>query len=167
MEQYASSLLERYRRVGVLIDTNLLLLCVIGVYDPRQIARFGRTADRFAPEDFETLRRVLDAFDRVITTPHVLTEVSNLMGRLTGRVRDGCFEFFSQAITLMHEQSTPASTLRAMHAFARFGLTDTAIVDAARGSYLVLTDDLPLAAYLQGQGVDVLNFNNIRPLGYR
>jgi hypothetical protein len=30
-------------------------------------------------------------FERMATTPHILTEVSNLMGQLTGRARAGCF----------------------------------------------------------------------------
>lgn len=167
MEQYVGSLLERYRRAGVLIDTNLLLLYIVGAYDPQQIARFKRTADRFAPEDFDTLARVLRQFDAVVTTPHILTEVSNLMGQLTGHVKDYCFELFAQSIALMREQHAPAAGLSVRPIFVQFGIADTAILDAAYGSYLVLTDDFPLSAYLGSQGVDVLNFNNIRPLGYQ
>ena len=103
----------------------------------------------------------------VVTTPHILTEVSNSMGQLSGHVKYNCFELFAQGITPMREQHTSAANLRVRSAFVQFGMADTAILDAAYVSYLVLTDYLPLSAYLGGQGVDVLNFNNIRPLGYQ
>lgn len=165
MEQIVNPLVGRYRTAGVLVDTNLLLLYFVGAYDPDLVATFPRTADRFAPEDFYTLSNFLERFERFVTTPHVLTEVSNMMGRLSGRARAGCFAFFAQTIASMHEYHAPAPMLSANAAFSTFGITDTAIMDASHGAYLVLTDDLPLYAYLSGHGVDVLNFNNIRQLG--
>jgi uncharacterized protein YaiI (UPF0178 family) len=48
--------------------------------------------------------------------------------------------------------------------FARFGLTDAAIANAAQRPMLVLTDDLPLYQTLVHQGVDAINFNHIRTL---
>ncbi|MDP9487570.1 MAG: hypothetical protein M3Q49_17595 [Actinomycetota bacterium] len=164
MEQIVGPLVGRYRTAGVLVDTNLLLLYFVGAYDPALVARFKRTADRFAPEDFDTLVVFLERFERFVTTPHVLTEVSNLMGQLSGTARAECFALFARTISSMHEYRAPAITLSTNAAFGTFGITDTAIMDASPGTYLVLTDDLPLYAYLSNQGVDVLNFNNIRPL---
>ena len=46
--------------------------------------------------------------------------------------------------------------------FPRFGLTDTAILRAARREYLVLTDDFRLAQYLGSRNIDVINFNHLR-----
>jgi len=48
----------------------------------------------------------------------------------------------------------------------KFGLTDSGIVHLVKDQYLVLTDDLNLVRYLQNQGVDVINFNHIRPLAW-
>ncbi len=166
MEQYVNSLCARYRSAGVLVDANLLLLHAVGAYDRGQIERFRRTRDRFVAEDFDTLTRVLRRFDKVVTTPHILTEVSNMMGQLSGRVREGSFELFARSILSMTEKHTAAADLSKNPAFVRFGITDAAIRDVASG-YLVLTDDLPLYGYLAGQSVDVLNFNNLRPLGYQ
>lgn len=166
MEQYVNSLFARYRSAGVLVDANLLLLYAVGDYDRGQIERFRRTRDRFVAEDFDTLTRVLRRFDKVVTTPHILTEVSNMMGQLSGRVRDGSFELFARSILLMTEEYATAADLSKNPAFVRFGITDASIRDVASG-YLVLTDDLPLYGYLAGQSVDVLNFNNLRPLGYQ
>jgi hypothetical protein len=79
-----NQLLGRYKSRGILIDTNLLLLYFVGKYDPRRILSFGRTKSRaFTLEDFKLLLVVFDYFDRVITTPNILTEVSNLSSKLS------------------------------------------------------------------------------------
>lgn len=166
MEQYVDSLFARYRSAGVLVDANLLLLYVVGVYDRGQVERFRRTRDRFVAEDFDTLTSVLGRFDKVVTTPHILTEVSNMMGQLSGHVREGSFELFARSVLSMKESYTPVAALSRNPAFVKFGITDASIRDIASG-YLVLTDDFPLSNYLRSQSLDVLNFNNIRPLGYK
>ena len=51
-------------------------------------------------------------------------------------------------------------------AFERHGLTDAAIERAAHGRFLVLTDEAPLAAHLERQGIAVLNYNHIRALDW-
>lgn len=165
MDDYIGSLIGRYRAKGLLIDTNLLLLYIVGAYDPGQIEGFGRT-EQFDPDDFAVLYSFVQRFDPVVTTPHVLTETSNLLGGLSGRVRAGCFDLLRKSISLMREHHAPATTIAADPGFAPFGITDAAIAEASPGVYLVLTDDLPLYGYLSSRGVDVLNFNNIRPYTY-
>ncbi|CAC5340081.1 MULTISPECIES: hypothetical protein [Planktothrix] len=41
------------------------------------------------------------------------------------------------------------------------------IISLAGDRYLVLTDDLRLAHYLQKIGIDTVNFNNIRVYGWK
>ena len=164
MDQYIGALIGRYRSRGVLVDTNVLLLYFVGAYDSGLVERFSRTRNRgFTSRDFYTLVQLLGQFDRFITTPHVLTEVSNWLTYLEEPARSACFRHLIKDISLMSEQRTMASTLSNNPAFMLFGITDTAILDATPpGAYLVLTDDLPLYGYLSNLGVDVLNFNHIR-----
>ena len=97
-----------------------------------------------------------------MTTPHILTEVSNFAGQLADRTRTGMFETLSAGIGLFDERHTPASDLVTDPAFPRFGITDTAVLREAKGRYLVLTDDFRLSQYLQWEGVDVFNFQHLR-----
>lgn len=167
MEQYADYMIARYRNAGVLVDTNLLLLFFIGSYDQDLVERWPRTADRFASVDYETLLLLLEGFDRIVVTPHILTEVSNMLGYLFEPARTKCLlELASIMTTLMEEKRTPGTILIENLAFLRFGLADASILDVATGEYLVLTDDLALYGYLQNEGVGVLNFNEIRGLAY-
>lgn len=168
MDQYAEYLIGRHRGTGVLVDTNLLLLYFVGLYDQDLIERWGRTSDRFVSVDHDTLMLLIERFERLVVTPHVLTEVSNLLGYLWEPAKSECRDLFGQVIrSAMEENLTPAEDLSEHRAFLPLGLTDASISDAAgTGSYLVLTDDLDLYGYLEGVGAGVLNFNEVRGLAY-
>ncbi len=146
------------------MDTNLLLLFFVGDYNRGLVERFRRTRDRFVSADYDTLAGLLLAFRQIVTTPHILTETSNLMGQLTGHARDECFSRLAAVVPKMRETYVPSEDLVQRPPFIKFGITDTSIIEVAAKPYLVLTDDFPLANYLQSRGLDVLNFNNIRPL---
>jgi hypothetical protein len=75
--EYLAHLFEKYRGKGVLVDTNLLLLLLVGAIDPKHLAKFKPTANHgFTASDFALLCWIIDQFPRIFTTPHVLTEVS-------------------------------------------------------------------------------------------
>lgn len=166
MEQYAKSLIDQYRGHGVLVDTNLLILLLVGAYDRNRVERTRRIRDRFRAEDFDILVDVLGRFETRVTTPHILTETSNLLSQqLSGYVKDEVFSTFATLVsTDWYERCASAATLVSVPAFLWLGITDVAISDTARGSYLVLTDDALLADHLGRLQVDVLNFNYLRGL---
>jgi len=167
LERYLYDLIGKYRNGGVLVDTNLLVLLFVGAYDQKLIEPAPRLKDRFVPEDFDTLVNLLDKFRQLIVTPYVLAEVSNMLGYLREPARTECMQRFAHAAQVqMAESYESASNLSQNPSFLLFGITDASILNAAFGSHLVLTNDAPLYAYLLGQGVDVLNFNQIRPLNY-
>lgn len=74
MRSHIEQLLVEHRTDGVLVDTNLLLLYVVGAYSPRWIGRFKHTS-AFTEDDFELLGRLMGQFQTVVTTPHVLTDL--------------------------------------------------------------------------------------------
>lgn len=166
MEQYVNFLISKYRSRGILVDTNLLMLLFVGAYDRDQVERTRRVRDRFRAVDFDILVGLLDQFETRVTTPHILTETSNLLSQqLSGHIRTRVFAIFAAFVgDEWSEQRAHASDLVNVPAFLQFGLTDIAIADAATDSYLVLTDDAPLADHLGRLNIDVLNFNHIRGL---
>ncbi len=105
---------------------------------------------------------LLGYFDKIITTPNILTEVSNLSGQLEGNLKLAYFLSMVNIIGELEEQFTASHHLATQVEFAHFGLTDTGIAHLARGQYLVLTDDYRLAAHLLELGVDAINFNHLR-----
>jgi hypothetical protein len=58
----------KYKSKGILIDTNLLLLLLVGFYDENLIAKFKRTS-KYSKEDFQIIRNFILHFEKIIITP--------------------------------------------------------------------------------------------------
>lgn len=157
--------IERYRNKGLLVDANLLLVHFVGRYDRDQIKKFKRTS-AYTLEEFDLLERIVGFFSVLVTTPNILTEVSNLSNQLTGRIRTQYYQEFKKQLHVLDEKYVASSSVSQNSYFARCGLTDSVIVDLARNQYLVLTADLKLALLLGREGIDVINFNQIRYLSW-
>ena len=154
-------LIHRYRQKGIMVDSNLLVAYLVGLLDPAQLGNC-RATKALSPDDFGLLEKFLGQFNRVITTPHILAEVSNLAGRLPESLHVKFRLVFRHVIERLSEKYDTSASISQRAEFLRFGLADTAISMAKPGSYLVLTDELALAGLLQKQGKDVVNFNHLR-----
>lgn len=148
-------------QTALLLDSNLLLLLVVGTADRGRVERFKRTS-MYRASDFDMLAQIVDQMGGLVTTPHVLAEVSNLAGQLSGNVRDRVFSVLRTLIIEILEERTPAGReLVEDPVFTRLGLTDSAILGVADG-ITVLSDDVALSMELQNRGVSAYNFNHLR-----
>jgi hypothetical protein len=160
----AAGLIEKHRAKGVLVDTNLLVLFLVGTVSRHRILNFKRTGD-FTIEDYDLLARLIGWFGKLIATPHVLSQVSDLTD-LTGNELSEIRELFEVLVENIEECYDPSRLLVGDPAFKRLGLTDAAIATVCSRGTLVLTADAQLHIALQERGMDALNFNHIRPLGW-
>ena len=154
-------IIRKYSRQGVVMDTNVLLLYAIGTYDVSQIEKFKRTQS-FTSIDFGYLLEFLERFDRLLTTPNLLTELTNLTEGFNEQTKQGFFKSLSQQMQLFNEYYFESSTLSKTSIFQKFGLADTTLSELGKQKYLILTDDLRLTHFLNTQKIDCLNFNHIR-----
>ncbi|WP_234465011.1 hypothetical protein [Pseudomonas sp. S44] len=131
---------------GLIIDTNLLLLLVIGlVEDGRHISKSDRL-NGYSQEDYQIVVRFMGRFKSVFTTHYIATEVSNLIdlgGELGSRVYEAArlllSEFQQIESTIVDDSASPY--------FLKFGLTDASLISLV-SDYTVLTDDGPLSGVL-------------------
>ena len=149
----------------MLVDTNLLILYLVGEFDARQISRFRRTK-QFVAADYWIIKAFFDTFPVKVTTPNILTEVSNLSGDLPDGLRARFLESLRGSFQLLSEEYLPSQAGTALPIFPRFGLTDAITAEIANQRYLVITDDFPLSNYLTSLNSDVINFNHLRSLGW-
>jgi rRNA-processing protein FCF1 len=155
--------MNNFHRKYLLIDTNLLLLLLVGSLNPSLIQKEKITANQgFDEADFNQLRDFAIKFQKLVTTPHILTEVSNHADKIGGANKGEFFQQFISLIEKLDERSESSKLLAKTDAFVRFGLTDTAISRLANRNCVVLTIDFPLSGYLQSKGVSAINFNNVR-----
>ncbi len=165
MPEYYPDLFARYRNEGIIVDANLLLLYFVGSYDSSLIGEFKRTKV-FNIEDYNLIASIIQYFNKVVTTPNILTEVSNLSTALPERRRFDYFGEFAKQVLVLEEIYVESQQACDVSAFYKFGLTDSVIIYVSQKQYLVLTADFPLAGYLQKMGVEAINFNNIRYLNW-
>lgn len=145
----------------LLVDTNILLLYVIGSLGLDRIARHKRTG-KFTAEDYGLFRKELRRFDGIVVTPNILTEVSNLLGHTDGKDREKLLALLGTLILVFEERYVRSIEAIETAEFLRPGLADASILSLPMEELVVLTDDLHLYLALQSRGAEVLNFNHLR-----
>lgn len=157
--------LQRHRDEGILLDTNVLLLLWLAAFDPRLIG--GKRLEKYTPDDVELLDGYVGQFKRILTTPTILTETSNLAALvLSGHSK---LELFRRLFPLFgasppdgfHRCSVDGLALDES-IFVRLGFTDASIAATVGQQHLLLTDDLDLYLAAQAQGAPAINFTHMR-----
>lgn len=144
-----------------ILDSNLLLLYWCASFERELASRFKRL-NCFQVEDIDLLTETLKVFSAVRTTPHVLTEVSNLANQLPSWIKDDWSEHFSRQIQVIPEEWTSAASI-ATGGYMQLGMTDAALA-ALASTHVILTIDFPLSNRLESRGLNVINFTHLRSL---
>lgn len=154
--------LARYRTRGAVIDANLLLLLLVGTVRRELVGAFKRTR-QYTAEDWDVLEGVLGQLGTLVTTPNVLTEVSNLGDWLEGPDRERFVQAFRLFVGQVRESRRESRRLVGHDAFPALGLTDVSLAQAARkGHRLLVTDDFALHQRCERDGIASLNFSHLR-----
>jgi hypothetical protein len=163
MKQTNHPALDAFLGWPVVLDSNLLLLYWCASFDPSLIRTFKRL-NAFSSADAFILGDALSALGELRTTPHVLTEVSNLANSLPSWKKPAWSLHISGGIALIPELYEPASRIMASSNLSEFGLTDAALMRLA-ADHLILTIDWHLASMLRSCGLAGFNFKHLRPGG--
>ena len=147
----------------LLVDTNVLLLFLVGSLDPDLIAKHKRV-NQFTVEDFHLLDDLLRRYVAILTTPNVLTEVTNLAMQIGGAAKERLPSLLGVLLQKggFEEHVAESKEASKVEEFRRLGLTDAGIIHLTRKEWTVLTDDLPLYLALQVRGLAAINFHHLR-----
>jgi hypothetical protein len=158
--------IERHRHGGVVVDSALLVVYFVGLCEDVngvplwQASRYTR--NHYDREDYEFLVDILENFRKRVVTPHILTEVSNMLGHLNEPAREQSRILMRTIIPELEERFVGAAEIASDKEFLEFGITDAGIRRVATAPYLVLTADRPLVGHLDKIGLDALLFADIR-----
>lgn len=137
-----------------IIDTNLLLLFIVGSIDNGIYIKKSKRLNDFTQEDFQIVAAIMASAKEVAITPYIAAEVSNLID-LSGEVQIRIMEFarhlFSQCtqIPSLIDEDTQGDN------FLRFGITDNSLITLVN-EYIVFTHDERLSIELFSK-----NSNNV------
>ena len=136
---------------GAFIDTNLLVLLVVGSVDRKLVDTHPRTPT-FKPEDYDRLFGIINKLKRVFVTPNTLTETSNLLKQPRDKQ---AIDRLRSLIGESEERVVASATAAHNSEFARLGLTDTVLLEVISAKRPLITVDLELyrAAFSKGEEV--------------
>ena len=147
------------------IDTNLLVLLVVGQVSPEAIETHKRLG-AFSTSDFELLKKILTGFRSLIVTPSALSEVSNLVGYgvvepLRSQVMLALAHVIKSAVEVFDESRDVSKATE----FRRLGLADSAWLAILDHQTVLLTDDTDLYLAALSRRSRAFNFAHVRKFG--
>lgn len=145
----------------IFIDTNALILLVVGLIDKSLISSHKRTSI-YESTDFENLALLIGDLDKVVTTPNVLTEVDNLLNNFQRGHRWSYFQIFRELISKSTEKFLESKQIIDSDAFFEIGLTDTGVLEICKECDFLITGDSKLADYASAFGIKVVDLVKIR-----
>jgi len=152
-------------RAGLYIDSNLLLLLVVGTTEHDLIGKHRRLRG-YTPEDYEILIDQVDRSGHVLVTPNTLTETSNLLAHHKEPELARLFTKLKILINEAEEVIVPSAQVSRKTVFHRLGLTDAALLEVATKETPILTVDFDL--YIEAvrtKGVEAaVNFRHLQAL---
>ena len=145
----------------LLIDTNLLVLFIVGAADREYIPKHKKLT-AFTVEDYDTLLGIVSGASEVLVTPNTLTETSNLAAYIGEPARSRVLDVLRTVSTGSQERYIPSSTAARRSEFLWLGLTDTALLETAAKDVTLLTTDFNLYNAALAKGAKAFNFNHLR-----
>jgi len=147
---------------GLLIDANLLTVMIIGALGVGEVERFKRTRE-YIDDDVLGLDQLIQQFGWVGTTPHIMTETSNLLDWLDDARRANALGYLASFAQSAPEIGLSSTAIVESPVYYRLGITDAALCMAVKQQPLVLlTRDLPLYQYASQLRLEAINFNHVR-----
>ncbi|MBI4121869.1 MAG: hypothetical protein HY461_00905 [Parcubacteria group bacterium] len=165
---YSLSEIRRYvvqkMPAALLVDTNILVLLFVGLYNPALIKDCD-TTNRYSKEDFELLKQILRCFKKCIITPHVVAELSNLSKKsFKGERLCHYVHVVVEQLKSFEEQHLDLSSLLGsdIQLICQLGFTDVGIYELSqRLNVPVITDDMPMCARFE-RSIPMINFQLLR-----
>lgn len=151
------------RPLDVLLDTNILVAAIVAGVDWELVGKHKRTRELgLEPADRPILTRLLELPRRVLVTPNILTETSNLLAQTEERHATRLLSALGRAVASFDERYVPSTTAVGEPEFRRLGLTDAGILALATSSILVVSNEHKLRGLLEQRGVQTGNFAQMR-----
>lgn len=137
-----------------LIDTNALVLLIVGIIDPRQIKTHKRLSI-YEEEDFYKLWLVLDGLDQLVVLPNVWTEVDNLLNTFSRNLKGQYIFAVTETIKETTEKYIKTIKATEQYTFFDLGITDSLLLHYAKKCDLLITSDSKLSDYALSRGIKV------------
>lgn len=146
------------------LDTNLLVLLIAGLTEKHLLGRHKRLR-AYSEADFDLLCGLIEGAQKVVVTPHVLAETSNLLGQDHDPTSQRLRRTLARLVETQEELHTPCIELATNTHFNRLGVADCGLLSVLDKETILLTADLELYLVAASIHEATMNFNHLRLLG--
>ncbi|GHT82933.1 hypothetical protein FACS1894137_02820 [Spirochaetia bacterium] len=141
----------------VIIDTNIFILFLVGQINENKIKNYTRNS-LYTKEDYYFLLNILSNYDRIITSPNILTEVDNILNRITGEDKYKYLVLVKTIYKQTLEKYIKTDIVSQNWFFDSLGITDSAILMMAKESELLISGDSSLCDYAKSLNIKTFDF---------
>jgi len=141
----------------VVIDSNIFILFLVGQINENKIKNYTRNSI-YSKEDYYFLINILSKYDRIITSPNILTEVDNILNRITGDDKYRYLAIVKNIYKQTIEKYLETESVSQNWFFDILGITDSAIIIMARECDLLISADSALCDYAKSLGIETFDF---------
>lgn len=144
-------------RKGLVIDTNLLLLFIIGFIDDGRFIKSSNRLSAYSKEDYKILLEIMSQFQTLYITPYIAAEVSNLIDLKHDlyyrayQTASGLFEQFTDVqVSTKQDSQLPA--------FITHGIADASLVELAKDHFVLTNDNKLLPLLFDAEPDNIIPF---------
>ncbi len=138
------------------IDTNALVLLIVGLMDKNLIQRHKRTSS-YTKEDFNELSFLIKNPSLLIAPTNVWTEVDNLLNDFRGIHKSEYYLLLRNLIIKTTEEYLASQDIIENKSFQTIGVTDSILLDLSIKSGHLITSDYVLTNIARAKGIKVYN----------
>jgi len=142
---------------SVVIDTNVFILLIIGMINPKKIPDNKRTSI-YNETHYNKLVDILAKYDKVYTSPNIVTEIDNLLNKTSGEDRYKYFKIIQEIINKSTEKYLASSEVVKNWYFQNVGITDSIVLLLGADSDLLISGDSEVCDYARSMGINTFDF---------
>ena len=151
---------------SVVVDSNLLLLLIVGTASREYIAKHKKLAE-YSDGDLDLLTLLISQFSDILLVPHVLTEVSSFSRHIKNPARREVQAKLRRLIQTTTEIPIESIYGAEREEFEELGLTDAVLLhfctlESAGIRCTLLTADANLALRAESLGYGVIYYGDLR-----
>ena len=162
--------IRKYQPDGLIVDTNILILFLVGSYDINQIEKLkvlNNSDKKYSIDDFKLLKELFEYFKKIIIIPQVIAELSNLSitgGGVNGNKLNDYLQIVIKFLKRAEERHQQTNCLWGMElsVIGKYGFTDMTLFELSKQTKMqILTDEMPLYVYSQNK-IPIIKFGHIK-----
>ncbi|MFZ3192388.1 MAG: hypothetical protein WA154_04155 [Moraxellaceae bacterium] len=144
----------------LIIDTNLLLLLVIGAVEEGRHIGNSKRLKAFSLMDYDNILRIAEPYEKICITPYIATEVSNLID-LDGHARILAFQVARNLFLLFEKIEVNIDQDCESELFLEFGITDNSLIRLAPDYFILTSDYRMLDSLFKSSGHTIIPYYKV------